>query len=131
MTKKILAMLAALMLAFGGVPGAMAQCIIPAQTAVVKTASYTALAADTGKMFIMNCASNCTLTLPSTPQSPNWFIGVVSIGAGQVTVARNGLTINGLAQDVTLSTDVGSQVWIATDNSNYFAAAGNAGASVV
>lgn len=39
---------------------AVAQCIIPAQTANVQTASYSALAADAGKMILMNCASTCT-----------------------------------------------------------------------
>ena len=39
---------------------AAAQCIIPAQTANVQTASYSALAADAGKMVVMNRASTCT-----------------------------------------------------------------------
>jgi len=36
---------------------AAAQCIIPAQTANVQP--YSALAADAGKMIVMNCASTC------------------------------------------------------------------------
>jgi hypothetical protein len=39
---------------------AAAQCIIPAQTANVQTASYSALAAHSGKLIVMNCASTCT-----------------------------------------------------------------------
>jgi hypothetical protein len=100
---------------------ALAQCIIPAQTAVVKTTSYTALAADTGKMIVMNCASACTLTLPSTPQSPNWFIWAVSIGAGAATVSPNGLNLNGGSASLVLPQTLGVGITITTDNSNYFA----------
>lgn len=101
---------------------AWAQCIVPANGAVVKTTNYSPLAADTGKLFVMNCASACTLTLPSTPQSPVWLVFVESIGAGQVTIARNGLNINGLAADVAMPITVGSTFQVWTDNTNYFAA---------
>jgi hypothetical protein len=55
--KKLIAFLIALPLITALAAG---QCIIPAQTANVQTASYSALAADAGKMILMNCASTCT-----------------------------------------------------------------------
>lgn len=124
--KKIVAVSMALLLLF--LPSTVqGQCIIPAQTAIVKTTNYTALAADTGKMIVMNCASACTLTLPSTPQSPNWFIWTISIGAGAATVSPNGLTLNGSASNVVLPQRNGAGLTIATDNSNYFAQAFQSG----
>lgn len=122
--RKILAMATALVLLFLPV-AAVPQCIVPANSAVVKTASDTALAADTGKTWVMNCSSACTVTLPSTPQSPNWQLWVVSEGVGAVTVSPNGLNLNGSSSSITMSTNVGSSLQITTDNSNYFAARGD------
>jgi hypothetical protein len=128
MRKRVLALSLVLELAalLGG-DAAFPQCIIPAQTAAVKTTSYAALAADAGKMIVMNCASNCTLTLPSTPQSPNWTVWVASIGAGTATVSPNGLNINGSSSSLNIPQGVGEGFMISTDNSNYFAASVNVG----
>jgi hypothetical protein len=97
-------------------------CIVPANGAVVKTTSYSALAADAGKLIVMNCASACTLTLPATPQTPVWLIFVETIGAGQVTIAPNGLNLNGSASSLAMPLTAGSTFQVWTDNSNYFAA---------
>ena len=95
-------------------------CIVPANGAVVKTTSYSALAADYGKLIVMNCASACTLTLPATPQSPVWFIWVETVGAGQVTVSPNGLNFNGSSASIVLPVSAGAGVSVWTDNLNYF-----------
>jgi len=60
--KKLVSFLLALVLL--PIPRAPAQCVVPANGYVLKSASYSPLAADIGKTFVMNCASACTLTLP-------------------------------------------------------------------
>lgn len=65
----------------------------PSADIVTKTASYTLTAADNGKIVEMNVAAGNTLTLPetSTEALPAGFqVAVVQIGAGQVTVAKEG-----------------------------------------
>lgn len=118
--KKILALLLSLAALFAPLPALPQGCVIPANGAVVKTTSYSALANDLGKLLVMNCSADCTLTLPSTPQSPVWMLFVQTIGAGRVTIARNGLTINGAAADYTVPQFVGAIIEVWTDNSNYF-----------
>ena len=117
--KRICSILAATLLALP--PALVAQCIVPANGAVVKTTSYTAVAADTGKLIVMNCAAPCTLTLPSTPQSPVWAIWTTSIGAGVASVSPNGLQLDGNTATVPIPPGVGEGFSIWTDNSNYFA----------
>ncbi len=85
--------------------------------------SYSALAADTGKLLVMDCATACTVTLPSIPQSPQWTVWVETIGPGHVTIFPNGLTLNAAAASMTLPTAVGSTVIVSTDASNYYASA--------
>jgi len=111
----------ALMLGFCQVADPQSGCVIPAQTALVKTSSYTGLSTDAGKMIVFNCSSACTYTLPSTPQSPNWTVWVVTEGAGTVTINPNGLTINNSSSSFDLPITSGSGVTISTDNTNYFA----------
>src|SRR5215469_5002683 len=67
-------LLIALMLMLSVVVFVAAQGIISPQTASVQIGNYSALAADSGKMIVMNCATNCALTLPSTIPSPNWGV---------------------------------------------------------
>lgn len=110
-----------LALAFCQAADSQSGCIIPAQTALVKTTSYTGLSTDAGKLIVFNCSSACTYTLPSTPQSPNWFVFLETIGAGTVTIAPNGLTINGSSSSFDMPVTLGSGITISTDNSNYFA----------
>lgn len=109
---------------------AVPQCIVPPNGAVVKTTSYTALAADTGKHIVMNCSSACTLTLPSTPQSPVWAIYVSSIGATAAQVSPNGLTLDGSSSSITMAGGLATGFWIDTDNTNYFSARGFVSANV-
>lgn len=94
----------------------------------VKTADYTAVSGDNGTLLVMNSASVHTITLPASPPSATWFIAIQNIGAGTLTVSRNGLTIDGAASNLTIAQ--GSGVLIFTDNSNYFTERGLASGSV-
>src|SRR5215472_8141128 len=117
-------LLIALMLMLSVVVFVAAQGIIPPQTTSVQTGNYSALAADSGKMIVMNCATNCTLTLPSTIQSPNWGVWVSNMGAGTVTINPNGLQLNGTSASITLSSNGGARAYVTTDNTNYYATIG-------
>jgi hypothetical protein len=119
--KRYLAILLSALLTLFAPLSVVAQCVIPANTAVMKTTSYAALAADAGKLIVMNCSSACTLTLPATPQSPVWTIWVASIGSTQAVVSPNGLTLNGSTSSVTVPPGIGQGFIISTDNANYFA----------
>jgi hypothetical protein len=111
-----------------GVPIIPDSCYVPnAGTAVVKTASYTATIADMGTLLVFNSASALTLTLPNpvplnalTPPTTEtrWNISVQNLGAGVLTISRNGLLIDTLASNLTLSQNQG--LAILTDGTNYF-----------
>ena len=65
----------------------------PSAEIVTKTDSYTLTAAENGKIIEMNKGTAVTLTLPetSTEALPAGFqCAVVQIGAGQITVAKEG-----------------------------------------
>lgn len=83
-----------------------------------QTGNYTAVAGDRGKIISFNSSSAVTLTLPSSPPSANWVIGVENVGSGTLSVAPNGLDIDGSSSDLSLAQNQG--VWIQTDGSNYF-----------
>ena len=86
-----------------------------------KTANYTATAADCGKLIAFEDSSpvaSHTLTLPSTPPFVQWQIAVQNIGAGTLTISRNGLLIDTAAANLTIAQ--GSGVVIYTDGTNYF-----------
>jgi hypothetical protein len=93
----------------------------------VKTASYMADVNDSGMLLSFNSSTAVTLTLPATPPNFRWCIAVENIGAGALTVNRNGLTIDGAAANFTLTQTQGS--WIFTDGSNYLTERGSGGNS--
>ena len=72
----------------------------------IKTGTYTAVDKD---QLIANSGSNFTITLPSSP-SPGATVIVKNVGAGTVTIARNGSNIEGSAQDGTLESTKGMQI---------------------
>lgn len=94
-----------------------------------QTTDYTAVAADSGKDIVFDSSGSpvvpVTLTLPSIPPTAQWNIFVQNIGAGTLTVARNGLLIDGAATNLTLTTGLG--VYITTDGVNYFTERGMSG----
>jgi hypothetical protein len=60
---------------------------------VSKTASFTVTDADKGKLFIVNSASNITLTVPETSTEAidvGSFWHVLNINAGDITIAKEG-----------------------------------------
>ena len=67
----------------------------------IKTGNYTAATQD---QLIVNSASAVTITLPSNPTAGN-VVFIKNVGAGTVTVARNGSNINSTADDGELITD--------------------------
>ena len=91
--------------------------------AASKTASYAAVAGDSGKILSFNSASTVTLTLPSSPPSGTWNVAVQNTGAGVLTVSPNGLTLDGSSSSVTLAQNQG--LYVSTDGSNYFTERGS------
>ena len=89
---------------------------------VVKTADYTAVAADCGKLIVFNSSGAHALTLPAAAPFAQWNIGVQNIGTGIVTISPNGLNIDGSASSLTVPTNQG--VYISTDGANYFSERG-------
>lgn len=84
----------------------------------VKTANYTAVAGDCGTLLVFNSASAVTLTLPAAPPFAQWEIFVQNVGAGTLTIARNGLLIDTAAANLTLLQSTGLVIF--TDGTNYF-----------
>ena len=66
---------------------------------LVKTSAYTALSGD---QIVVNSGSAVTITLPASPSVGDTVI-LKNVGAGLVTIARNGSNIEGSAQDGTLA----------------------------
>lgn len=89
---------------------------------VVHTGSYTAVAGDCGVRLVFNSATAVTLTLPATPPFAQWTISVQNIGAGVLTIARNGLLIDTAAANLTVPQNCG--VDISTEGTNYFTGRG-------
>ena len=101
-----------------------------------KTTDYTVLRADAYAHFVLSSASAHTLTLPATAPpcaitTTCWQIVIENEGVGTWTISRNGLTIDGAASNLTLTTNQG--VMIRSDGSNYHTMRGmgsSGGASV-
>ena len=72
----------------------------------VKTGTYTAVNKD---QLIANSGSAFTITLPASPSAGNTVV-VKNVGAGTVTIGRNGSNIEGSAQDGTLEATKAMQV---------------------
>jgi len=69
-------------------------------TWLVKTSAYTALSGD---QIVVNSGSAVTITLPASPSVGDTVV-LKNVGAGLVTLGRNGSNIEGSAQDGTLAT---------------------------
>ena len=72
----------------------------------VKTGTYTASNKD---QLIANSGSAFTITLPASPSVGNTVV-IKNVGAGTVTIGRNGSNIEGSAQDGTLASTKAMQV---------------------
>lgn len=93
---------------------------------LVKTASYTATAADCGKIIVFNSSSALSLTLPSAIPFAQWCLFVATIGTGGLTVNPNGLQIDGSLSSITGLTQ-NQGIYVATDGANYFTERGEGG----
>lgn len=87
-----------------------------------QTISYAAVAGDSGKIISMNGVS-LTLTLPNPVPSATWAIFVENLAATNLTVSRNSLTIDGVASNLTITTNQGT--FISSDGANYRTSRGN------
>lgn len=83
----------------------------------VKTADYNIAATDAGFLIQMNSASAHTITLLGTAPAANWWVVIKNINTGVLTIARNGLTIDGKSTNLTLAE--GDSVVIFSDGTNY------------
>jgi hypothetical protein len=72
-----------------------------AGTVVPKTTNYTLLSTDSGSIFTFN-GSSLTATLVATAPTMPWIVGIKNMNASDLTVARNGNTINGGTSNLTL-----------------------------
>ena len=90
-----------------------------------KTADYNVAAADGMALLVMNSASPHTFTLPNPAPYPGWFVRFQDVGAGNCTVARNSLTIDGAAADLVLAQHQGVDVF--SDGANYWTMRGIGG----
>ena len=73
-----------------------------------KAASYTALIGET--VWVDSAAGTYTITLPASPATGTFvavYDGGANAGTNNITVGRNGSTINGAAANVTISQDCG------------------------
>jgi len=73
-----------------------------------KTASYTLVAADNGKVITMNVASANTLTVPAS-LAVGFNCTIIQIGAGQTTITTSaGVTLNSVSAFLKISAQHGS-----------------------
>ena len=72
-----------------------------------KTASYTLVAADNGKIITMNVASANTLTVPAS-LDVGFNCTVIQLGAGQTTITASGTTLNSYQSYLKISGQHGS-----------------------
>lgn len=96
-----------------------------------QTTTYTVVAGDFDACKTITTASaSFTITLLAVAPSDGKCIRILNYGAGTITVARNGLTINGAAVDQTIAAGSASAptgLLITSDGTNYFAQALGAG----
>ena len=81
-----------------------------------QTANYTILGTDAGIVVTFNGAS-LIATLPASPPSPAWYVLLQNLNASPLTVARNGLTINGAAANIALGQN--QRTACVTDGANW------------
>ena len=89
---------------------------------VIKSANYTLTNSDTIVYADTTAAAGAfTLTLPATPRAGKWFVIIDrtnNAAARNVTLGRNGKTINGVGADITYVTN-GFRIMVFSDGSNW------------
>lgn len=93
----------------------------PANVGIYRTAthtsSYTATAADSATLQIMNCPGACTFTMYGTPTN-TYFGGVLSIGSTAATISLNSKNFNGSSSVPVVNSFRVWSFW--SDGTNYF-----------
>ncbi len=106
--------------------------VAPGGNVIAYTANHTLVSGDCGNWLTFN-GSNLTLTLANPPPSAACSFAVQNLNTSTtLTVARNSLTINGAASDISVDarsgvTAIEYSTW--TDGSNYFSSRGPVGPS--
>lgn len=99
-----------------------------------QTTTYSATATDFSNYKTITVASGTfTLTLPSSVPTTGQSIRVINYGSGVVTVAPNGINLNGSTSNQTLlagSAAFPTSMWILSDGTNYFGMTSN-GSNIV
>jgi len=96
----------------------VAQGCLLSNGVIAKTSSYTLLTADNGSLITFN-GSSLTATLPNPPPSSTWCANIINLNSGSnLTISRNGLSINTGTSNLTLLPYQLATIW--TDGSNYF-----------
>lgn len=83
--------------------------------------SYTVLQADHAKLLLTKQAGAINITLPAAPATP-FFIEIQhgeTAGAFNVTVLRNGATIDGAAADFVITPTIGRKGFMYNGNGNW------------
>ena len=88
-----------------------------------KTASYTLVAADNGKIITMNVATANNLTVPAS-LDVGFNCTIIQLGAGQTTIVASGTTLNSYQSYLKISGQHGSAS-IVSYTSNVYNVAGN------
>ena len=102
----------------GGTPLQRESFEVPATGGgATKTASYTAVAADCGKLLSFTGSSALTLTLPAAVPFAAWTLAVQNNTSAALTLSPNGLQIDGSTSSLTLAAGGGLQ--IQSDGTNY------------
>lgn len=109
-----------LLIVLAVVPASMLSQQQCATGATVLTAGYSPLAADTGKLFVMECTALCAITLPNPPPTNMWTIWVEVAGNGPVSIYPNGLQINKSILNIVMPATMGTTIQITTDGTNYY-----------
>jgi hypothetical protein len=90
-----------------------------------QTGNYSVVSADFSNCRVLTYgSSSSTVTLLGTAPSAGQCLWVINYGTGTITVARNGLNINGAASNLSLTAGTSTNptgAFIDTDGSNYFA----------
>src|SRR3974377_514384 len=95
------------------------QCTVPLTGTIVKTENYPALAADSGKLIAMNCTANCSVTLPTVIQAPNYTLWISNIGSARVFIGVSNPRLINRKSSNTIEVPNGETVIVSTDGTDY------------
>jgi hypothetical protein len=83
-----------------------------------KTASYTVVSADNGKLITFSGSASPILTLPSTVPANGWYIDVQNAGTGVLTFNLSSHNLDGASTGPDIDPRLGIRIF--SDGSNYF-----------